>query len=249
MWHLQSAVFTDNFLLLHYLYSCFSIVNFSEGGTGKAISREDCRNLALVEIVLNLPGNMIRINNNNNNKKIFLFSVSVFFMVSSDHIQLYLEKSFFFKNHSPPLEKFGAGPMMLWQDQLTHPLSGSATIVDIILLEQLTALVIRERHHLSQPWILTKRIWDWGPGCREEEHSRWLGVPPGPTMFIRFQGTLLPFCGLPGGASGKDPARQCRRQNRCGFNPWVWKIPWRRAWKPTLSFLPGESHGQRSLVG
>ena len=97
MWHLQSAVFTDNFLLLHYLYSCFSIVNFSEGGTGKAISREDCRNLALVEIVLNLPGNMIRINNNNNNKKIFLFSVSVFFMVSSDHIQLYLEKSFFFK--------------------------------------------------------------------------------------------------------------------------------------------------------
>ena len=27
------------------------------------------------------------------------------------------------------------------------------------------------------------------------------------------------------------------------------KIPWRRTWQPTLVFLPGESHGQRSLVG
>ena len=27
------------------------------------------------------------------------------------------------------------------------------------------------------------------------------------------------------------------------------KIPWRRKWQPTLVFLPGEFHGQRSLVG
>ena len=27
------------------------------------------------------------------------------------------------------------------------------------------------------------------------------------------------------------------------------KIPWRRKWQPTPVFLPGESHGQRSLVG
>ena len=27
------------------------------------------------------------------------------------------------------------------------------------------------------------------------------------------------------------------------------KLPWRRAWHPTPAFLPGESHGQRSLVG
>ena len=31
------------------------------------------------------------------------------------------------------------------------------------------------------------------------------------------------------------------------FDPWVGEIPWRRAWQPTLVFLPGESHGQRSL--
>ena len=28
-----------------------------------------------------------------------------------------------------------------------------------------------------------------------------------------------------------------------------WKIPWRRAWQPTQVFVPGQSHGQRSLVG
>ena len=36
---------------------------------------------------------------------------------------------------------------------------------------------------------------------------------------------------------------------RLGFDPWVGKIPWRRAWQPTPVFLPGESHGQRILVG
>ena len=35
---------------------------------------------------------------------------------------------------------------------------------------------------------------------------------------------------------------------RLGFDPWVRKIPWRRTWQPTPVFLPGESHGQRSLV-
>ena len=34
-----------------------------------------------------------------------------------------------------------------------------------------------------------------------------------------------------------------------GFNPWVGRIPWRRAWQPTPIFLPGEFHGQRSLAG
>ena len=55
--------------------------------------------------------------------------------------------------------------------------------------------------------------------------------------------------GFPGGASGKEPACQCRRHKRCGFDPWVRKISWRRAWQPILVCLPGESHGQRSLAG
>ena len=40
--------------------------------------------------------------------------------------------------------------------------------------------------------------------------------------------------------------RSCRRPR---FNLWVGKIPWRRKWQPTPVFLPGKSHGQRSLVG
>ena len=41
--------------------------------------------------------------------------------------------------------------------------------------------------------------------------------------------------------NGKESAGfhiwQCGRP---GFNPWVEKIPWRRAWQPTPIFLPGE---------
>ena len=50
--------------------------------------------------------------------------------------------------------------------------------------------------------------------------------------------------GFPGGARGKEPACQRRRHKICSFDPWVRKIPWRRAWQPTPVFLPGESHGQ-----
>jgi len=59
---------------------------------------------------------------------------------------------------------------------------------------------------------------------------------------------LLSGEGIPGGANGKESACQCRRAMRCGFDPWVGKIPWRRTQQPTPVFLPGESQGQRSLV-
>ena len=52
-----------------------------------------------------------------------------------------------------------------------------------------------------------------------------------------------------GGASGKDPACQCRRHNRRGFSPWVGKMPWSRKWQPSPVFLPGKFHRQRSLAG
>ena len=43
--------------------------------------------------------------------------------------------------------------------------------------------------------------------------------------------------------------RVCLQCRRCRFNPWVRKIPWRRKWLPNPVFLPGKSHGQRSLAG
>ena len=68
------------------------------------------------------------------------------------------------------------------------------------------------------------------------------------TMLIFFCG-LSHLIGFPGRASGKESACQCRRHKRLRFDPWVRKIPWKRAQQPTPVFLPGESHGQRSLVG
>ena len=49
-----------------------------------------------------------------------------------------------------------------------------------------------------------------------------------------------------GSSNGKESVYNAGRP---GFNSWVRKVPWRRAWQLTPIFLPGESHGQRSLVG
>ena len=64
---------------------------------------------------------------------------------------------------------------------------------------------------------------------------------------VIFLGILIltvPILGFPGGSDGKESScnegDQVRSLGR--------KIPWRRAWQPMPVFLPGESHGQRSLV-
>ena len=53
-------------------------------------------------------------------------------------------------------------------------------------------------------------------------------------------GVIL-FWGFPRGINGNEPICQCRRRKRQEFEPWVGKIPWRRAWQPTPVYLPGES--------
>ena len=58
--------------------------------------------------------------------------------------------------------------------------------------------------------------------------------------------SLSPSWGFPRCLSGKESACQSRR---CGFDPWVGKIPWRRKWQPTPVLVPGKPHAQRSLVG
>ena len=46
-----------------------------------------------------------------------------------------------------------------------------------------------------------------------------------------------------------NPPDSSGRQKRYVFNPWAWKILWRRKWQATPVFLSRKSHGQRSLVG
>ena len=55
--------------------------------------------------------------------------------------------------------------------------------------------------------------------------------------------------GFPGGSVSKESACQYRRHKRCGFDPWVGKIPWKRKWQSTPIFLPRKFRGQRSLAG
>ena len=52
--------------------------------------------------------------------------------------------------------------------------------------------------------------------------------------------------GLPGGSDAKESA--CNVGD-LGLIPGLGRFPWRRGWQPTPVFLPGESHGQRSLAG
>ena len=47
----------------------------------------------------------------------------------------------------------------------------------------------------------------------------------------------------------KNLAANGKEFKRGWFDPWVRKFPWSRAWQPTPVSLPGESHGQRSLLG
>ena len=51
-----------------------------------------------------------------------------------------------------------------------------------------------------------------------------------------------------GGSDGKESVN-LPKDRRPRFNPWIGKIPWKREWQLLPVFLPGEFHGQRSLVG
>jgi len=50
------------------------------------------------------------------------------------------------------------------------------------------------------------------------------------------------------GSVVKNPPAMQETFRRHGLNPWVGKIPWQRKWQLTPLFLPGGSHGQRSLA-
>ena len=100
------------------------------------------------------------------------------------------------------------------------------------------------RPHRQQPTRLLC-LWDspgknTGVGCQ---------FPLQCTKVLSFRALLYHPFGLLWWLKGKEPACQHRRCKRHGFDPWVRNIPWRRKWQPTPVFLPGESHGQKSIVG
>ena len=93
--------------------------------------------------------------------------------------------------------------------------------------------------------ILQARILEWVamPSSRRSPYPWFKPASPA------FQADSLPAeqQGKPKKSGvGKESACQCRR---CRFDPWVRKIPQRRKWQPIPVFLPGKSHGLKSLVG
>ena len=91
----------------------------------------------------------------------------------------------------------------------------------------------------AHPWGLGASSWP-RPSGSDAHFTSW----PGSSMHI-WAALFLNSVGFPGGTVVKKSTYQCRRH---AFNPWVGKIPWRRAWQPTPVFSPGEFHGWRSLA-
>ena len=122
-----------------------------------------------------------------------------------------------------------------------------------------------QRHHPRQSimwsWMLMQKWRNLGyifyPSWTDLfEHDSCDGLAQARLLIYHWTHSLEASWGLfqlqtmsfPGDASSKEPACQCRRHRRLGFDLWVGKIPWRKAWQPTPVFLLGESHGQKNLA-
>ena len=108
-----------------------------------------------------------------------------------------------------------------------------------------------------QPWHTPFPVWNqsvvpcpvltvasWPAYRFLKRQVSWSGIPISLRIF-----QFVVICTVkifPGGSVGKNVCLECRRP---GFDPWFGKMPWRRKWQPTPVFLPGKSHGQRSLAG
>ena len=141
------------------------------------------------------------------------------------------------------------------------------------------ALTFRDPDHLKEPGAVTlcnfqntefcrlfphdwiQALHCWQVLCPSEPHTKRqvmqacpitdkVNVAPAAARSFHWEDAVFLFVtrnfGFPGGSDGKESACQWRRPE---FNPWVEKIPWRREWQPTPVFVPGEFHGQTSLVG
>ena len=71
-------------------------------------------------------------------------------------------------------------------------------------------------------------------------HEAWIQFSANAVSYFGASHVALVVKNTPANAGGHE---------RCGFDSWPRKIPWRRKWLPTPVFLPGESHGQKSLEG
>ena len=121
-------------------------------------------------------------------------------------------------------------------NSMDHDLPGSSVhgILQARILEWVAISFSSDKVSEVMKWVK----W-WSEWSEVSQSCRLFAAPWTVTQTI-IQG------GLPWWLSCKESPCQFRRPE---FDPCVGKIPWRRAWQPTPKFLPGKSHGQRSLMG
>ena len=103
----------------------------------------------------------------------------------------------------------------------------------------------RHKGRRFNPWvgkISWRRIWQPTPVFLPGESYRQRSLAGYSSWGLKeLDLTISVGGGLPRWASGKEPTCQCRKCKRHGFDPWVRKIPWRKAQPLTPVFFPGES--------
>ena len=82
-------------------------------------------------------------------------------------------------------------------------------------------------------------------GCKESDMTERLST----ARHSKYLGSVMTTQASKVALVVENPPVNAGRHNRHGFDPWFGTIPCRRAQQPTPGFLPGESHGQRSLAG
>ena len=140
----------------------------------------------------------------------------------------------------------------LWQQETSSFSVSIKLLAQVVLrLPQEMGFVLREHVEVRKSGTFlgsgTSSLGPWasavGTACRHhgDAHSpsaRRHQEPQSPNSLagLSMQQLTAPW-GFLGGPGGKE----CRRHKRLRFNPWVGKIPGRRAWQSTPVFLPGES--------
>ena len=113
----------------------------------------------------------------------------------------------------------------------------------------------------ATPWTAAHQA---PPSMGFSRQEYWSGVPlPSPTGLVnalmvtfmcrldwvtQYPATWSDILGFPGGSDGKAPANAGDLRDM-GSVLGLGRSPGRRAWQPTPVFLPGQSHGWRSLMG
>ena len=140
----------------------------------------------------------------------------------------------------------------------TYPSLLQSTLKKFNSLVRKSSTFLTQLSHLETLFFIKSHKYSWGISKAETLPPKNKVPRPYSILFLLRKsmaakpgiiGYHMALLGVPGDATGKEPTWQCRRHKRHGFDPWVGKIPWRRSQQPTPVFLPGESHGQKSLAG